>query len=125
MTLIAAAVVALMAAPAASAQEGAKPAAAPPAFNNACRTCHSTKEGDNRIGPSLYKIFGSKAGSRPGYPNSSAAMKNSGIVWNEQTLNRFIESPDSVVPNNAMKPYGGLTDEAARQSIIDYLKSAS
>ena len=31
------------------------------AFNNACRTCHTTKEGDNRLGPHLYKIVGRKA----------------------------------------------------------------
>ena len=24
-------------------------------FSNACRTCHTIKEGDNRLGPSLYK----------------------------------------------------------------------
>ena len=26
------------------------------AFNNACRTCHMVREGDNRLGPNLYKI---------------------------------------------------------------------
>jgi len=31
------------------------------AFNNNCRTCHSTKEGDNRLGPSLAHIVGAKA----------------------------------------------------------------
>jgi cytochrome c len=47
------------------------------AFNNHCRTCHSPREGDNRLGPSLGKIVGTKAGSRPDYPNYSAAMKSS------------------------------------------------
>jgi cytochrome c len=23
-------------------------------FNNTCRTCHTTKEGDNRLGPNLH-----------------------------------------------------------------------
>jgi Cytochrome c len=32
-------------------------------FNNACRTCHTTKEGDNRLGPNLHNIIGRKAGS--------------------------------------------------------------
>jgi cytochrome c len=32
-------------------------------FNNACRTCHTTREGDNRLGPNLHKIVGRKAGS--------------------------------------------------------------
>src|SRR6266566_9000404 len=34
-------------------------------FNNACRTCHTTKEGDNRLGPNLHNIIGRKAGSLP------------------------------------------------------------
>jgi cytochrome c len=37
------------------------------AFNNACRTCHVVKEGDNRLGPNQNKIVGRKAGSLPDY----------------------------------------------------------
>lgn len=105
------------------AAEQAKPPAAPPAFNNACRTCHSIKQGDNRIGPSLHGIFGAKSGSRQGFA-SSAALKNAAVTWDAQSLDRFIENPDAVAPNNAMKPYGGLPDAAARKQIVDYLKNA-
>ena len=41
-------------------------------FNNACRTCHTIKEGDNRLGPNLHNIIGRKAGSLPNYGYSSA-----------------------------------------------------
>ena len=34
-------------------------------FNNACRTCHTIRENDNRFGPTLYNIMGRKAGSLP------------------------------------------------------------
>jgi cytochrome c len=95
------------------------------AFNNHCRTCHSLKEGDNRLGPSLGGIVGAKAGTRQGYPNYSGAMKGSGITWDEQTLDRFITNPDEVVPNNSMKPFKGVPDPAARKSIIEALKSGS
>jgi len=44
------------------------------AFNNACRICHSVKEGDNRLGPNLYKVFGRKAGSLPNYNYSVQAV---------------------------------------------------
>ena len=27
-------------------------------FNNACRTCHTIREGDNRLGPNLYGMIG-------------------------------------------------------------------
>ena len=49
------------------------------AFNNTCRTCHTLKEGDNRLGPSLHKIIGRKAGSLTNYGYSSA-MKDADLV---------------------------------------------
>jgi cytochrome c len=94
------------------------------AFNNHCRTCHSDKPGDNRQGPSLHGIVGAKAGSQQGYPNYSGAMKSSGITWDEKTLDKFIANPDSVVPNNNMKPFGGVPDPAVREKIIASLKES-
>lgn len=98
---------------------------APPAFNNHCRTCHSVKEGDNRLGPSLHKIHGAKAGSSPGYASYSQGLKSSGVTWDDATLDKFIENPEQVIPNNNMKPYKGIGDQAVRKQIIDYLKSQS
>ena len=77
------------------------------AFNNACRTCHIVREGDNRLGPNLHGIVGRKAGSLPDYAFSSA-MKEAEFVWDAEKLDRFIANPDEVVPGNNMKPYGGL-----------------
>jgi len=93
------------------------------AYNNACRTCHSIREGDNRLGPSLYGIVGKKAGTISGY-EPSPAMRQSGIVWDEKNLDKFIADPEAVVYGNAMKPYGGIASEEERQKIISYLKSA-
>lgn len=96
----------------------------PPAvFNNHCRTCHSVKQGDHRLGPSLHGVYGSEAGSSPGYTNYSQSMKSSGITWDEDTLDRFIEDPEQVVRNNNMKPYKGVPDAAVRKQIVDFLKS--
>jgi cytochrome c len=93
------------------------------AFNNHCRTCHTTKEGDNRLGPSLHKILGRKAGSSSGYATYSEGMRSSDITWDEATLDKFIANPDSVIPNNNMKPFKGVTDPAVRKKIVEYLKS--
>jgi cytochrome c len=90
------------------------------AFNNACRTCHMVKEGDNRLGPNLHKVVGRKAGSLPDYRFSSA-MKEAGFVWDEEKLDRFMANPDEVVPGNSMKPYGGLASSDDRKQIIAYL----
>lgn len=98
---------------------------APPMFNNHCRTCHSVKEGDNRLGPSLHNIYGAKAGSSPAYPSYSQGLKSSSVTWDEATLDKFIENPDQVIPNNNMKPYKGIADPAVRKQIVDFLKSLS
>ena len=94
------------------------------AFNNACRTCHLVKEGDNRLGPNLYKIVGRKAGSLPDYAFSNA-MKEADFVWDEEKLDRFIAKPDEVVPGNNMKPYSGLASIDARTKVIAFLLSVT
>ncbi len=91
-------------------------------FNNACRTCHTTKEGDNRLGPHLHKIIGRKAGSLPNYGYSSS-MKGAGFVWDKEKLERFIANPDEMVPGNSMKPYGGLASADSRAKVIGFLQS--
>jgi cytochrome c len=92
------------------------------AFNSSCRTCHTMKEGDHRQGPSLAGVIGRKAGTAPGY-NFSDSMKQSGIVWDEANLDKFIANPDQVVNGNTMKPYGGITDAAQRKTIIEFMKT--
>ena len=105
----------LTSSPALSAEEGQVQ------FNNRCRTCHSVREGDNRQGPSLHNIIGRKAGSLGDYQLYSQAMRNSGVVWSEENLGKFIASPDTVIPGNNMKPYAGIDDEAEREQIVKYL----
>ena len=92
------------------------------AFNNACRTCHTTKADDNRLGPNLHGIVGRKAGAAEGYAYS-AAMKGAGVTWDEATLDKFIANPDSVVQGNNMKPYTGINDAAQRKAIVEFLKT--
>jgi cytochrome c len=91
-------------------------------FNNACRTCHTLKEGDNRLGPNLHNIVGRKAGSLPNYGYSSA-MKGADFVWDKEKLDSFIAKPDEVVPGNNMKPYGGLASAEERSKLIAFLQS--
>lgn len=94
------------------------------AFNNHCRTCHVTDEGDHRLGPSLHNVVGREAGSLPDYGYSSA-MKNADLVWDEANLDRYIENPEAVVPGNNMKPYSGISSADERAKIIAFLKSQS
>ena len=74
------------------------------------------------LGPSLNGIVGRKAGSVEGF-NYSSAMREANITWDEGTLDAFIANPDSVVPNNKMKPFAGISDIKTRKDIVDFLKS--
>ena len=91
-------------------------------FNNACRTCHTLREGDNRLGPNLNGIIGRKAGSLSGY-GYSEAMKKADLVWDKATLDRFIANPDQVVPGHNMKPYGGMASSDDRATIVAFLEA--
>ena len=107
-------------APVAAAQEESD--AGQVAYNNACRTCHSFKAGDNRLGPTLHGVVGRKAGTLEGFA-FSPAMKGSGITWDEATLDKFISDPNQVVSGNKMQPFGGVADAGERKKIVDYLKT--
>jgi cytochrome c len=91
-------------------------------FNNACRTCHTLRDGDNRLGPNLHKIMGRKAGSLAGYGYSSA-LKGAGITWDKATLDSFIANPDQVVSGHSMRPYGGIASADERAKIIAFLEA--
>ncbi|MFN3622846.1 MAG: c-type cytochrome [Hyphomicrobium sp.] len=94
-------------------------------FNDHCRECHSFLKDDNRLGPSLYGVVGRKAGTEPGYAYTQS-MKDSGVTWDEATLDKWIADPGAVVPGNGMSPpYSGIVDPEVRQRIIAFLKSIS
>ena len=92
------------------------------AYNNACRTCHSFKPDDNRLGPTLHGIIGRKAGSIEGFA-FSPSMKASGITWDEANLDKFITDPNAVVSGNKMQPFGGVAEASERTKIVNYLKT--
>ncbi len=98
----------------------AAPAGPPPAFAQ-CSVCHKVGAGENGLGPSLANVFNAKAGDVAGF-TFSAAMKESGLTWNQSTLDEYLRDPRKVVPGTTMA-FGGVKDDARRQAIIDYLKS--
>ena len=68
-------------------------------FEKRCTGCHAI-EGD-REGPRLGGVFGRKAGSVAGF-DYSTGLKNSGVTWNEATLERWLSDPDAMVPDTKM-----------------------
>lgn len=85
----------------------------------ACRTCHVTDPGVNRIGPSLAGIVGRSAGSVPGFAYSPANSGN-GITWTKEKLFQYLENPQRVVPGTKMI-FPGIPDAQRRADLIAYL----
>lgn len=83
-----------------------------------CAACHAPAY--DRTGPRHCGLFGRKAGSLPGFAYSDA-MKRSGLVWNDKTLDRFIAAPLATVPGTSMG-YDGIKDPAERADLIAYLR---
>ena len=86
-----------------------------------CLACHALQEGRQMTGPSLNAIMGRKAGSLAGFERYSTAIKGSGVVWTEDTLNAWLTSPQALIPGNRMAFI--LEDAAARADIIAYLSA--
>ncbi len=83
----------------------------------ACQDCHSLDE--NGVGPRHRGVYGRRAGSVPDYAYS-AALKNSGIVWNDETLDKWLTHPQAFVPGAKM--FYHLANPADRADVIAFLK---
>src|ERR1700752_1158547 len=84
-----------------------------------CTACHSLDY--NGVGPAHRGVFGRSAGQAPGFGYSNA-LKSSHVVWNEDTLDRWLADPEKFVPGQRM---GVNVPEAKdRADLIAYLKTA-
>ena len=83
----------------------------------ACRDSHSLDKND--VGPRHRGVFGCKAASLPDYDYSDA-LKSANIVWNEETLDKWLTDPQAVAP--AAKMFFYLDNPQDRADVIAYLK---
>ena len=90
-------------------------------FEIQCTGCHQL--GSNAYGPNLCGLSGRTAGTAPGYSYSNP-MRNSGIVWNSESLESFLQSPQTIVPGTRMGIIG-FEDKKQREAIATYLLQAS
>ncbi|MES0863578.1 cytochrome c family protein [Ruegeria sp. SCPT10] len=85
-----------------------------------CSACHKLKEGRNGVGPTLFGILGAQAGQVEGF-KYSAALNDSGITWDAQTLSGFLADPRGSVPGNKMQ-FPGLKKDEDIVNLLAYLQ---
>jgi cytochrome c len=90
----------------------------------ACAPCHSLEPDRNMTGPSLTNLWGRKAGSLPSFERYSDALKSSGIIWDDRSLDAWLTDPQRMVPDNDM-PFEGIKDARVRADLLAFLKEAT
>ena len=86
----------------------------------ACKACHAF--GKNGVGPNLTGVVGRKAASVEGY-NYSAALKESGITWDEANLKEWLTGPAANKVKGTKMVYQGLKDDKKVADVIAYLST--
>jgi len=89
-----------------------------------CAACHSLEPDRNMTGPSLANLWGRKAASLPRFDRYSDALKASGIIWDDRSLDAWLTDPARMVPHNEM-PFEGIDDSRVRADLLAFLKEAT
>ena len=87
-----------------------------------CDVCHTvTPDGAYKAGPTLYRLFGRRAGAVAGYPYSQT-LRTSNVVWTEAAVSQlFSVGPNIFTPGTKM-PIQRMPDPRDRNDLIEFLK---
>jgi len=89
-------------------------------FEKRCTGCHALEA--NREGPRLQGVYGRTTGSVAAFPYSDA-LKKANIVWNDQSLEKWLADPDTFLPGNNMDFLVARPQE--RKDLIAYFKRSA
>src|SRR6185436_19753511 len=92
-------------------------------FQTSCALCHSDRLGPGNTvvikqGPTLVGVIGRNAGTSPHF-GFTQALKDSGLVWNAETLDQYLTDPTTSVPGTTMSVT--VSDASDRADMIAYL----
>ena len=89
-----------------------------------CAACHSLEPNRNMTGPSLAELWNRKAGGLASFERYSPALKSSGIVWQDNTLDEWLKDPQHFIPGNTMT-FPGIKDVRQRADLLALLKDVT
>ena len=88
-----------------------------------CWTCHDMYSETNKVGPTLFGVFGREIGSVPEFPYSQA-FERSKLVWDRQNIGSFLSNVPGFIPGTNMisRSMGNSSDLNA---LLFYLEHAT
>ena len=69
-------------------------------FKNLCYVCHSLSS--HSVGPALGGLPGQNIAASEGFAYSSALAAKATVKWTDANLDKWLNSPSSFAPGNAM-----------------------
>jgi cytochrome c len=68
-------------------------------YESRCTACHSLDH--SRIGPAHRGVYGRHVATVAGFDYSSA-LRNSHVIWDARSLNRWLTNPEAFIPGQKM-----------------------
>lgn len=99
------------------------PTAGADVFKSECSECHSTKEGHNKKGPSLFGVVGRKAATIPDFSYSDALRSHGDWVWTVDKLHWYLSQPVKQADPGTKMKYDGLNDPKKLDDLVSFLGS--
>ena len=90
-----------------------------------CKACHSVKAGKHKIGPSLFNIWGRKAGGAEGFKRYKG-LKGAKWSWDAASLDGYLTDPKKFVKTRTNRRSAmvlKLKRKRDRDDVIAFLKS--
>jgi cytochrome c len=91
-------------------------------YDKHCLVCHTLEPEFHKEGPSLYKIWGKRAGAVP-YFGKYKALKGANFVWNEKTMDEWLADPRALVGGKDSGMTFRLENAQDRADVIAFMRT--